>query len=579
MAKGLVGENAVISRRIRVLGVVWVCVSLPVITAVSAFVHSPGGYRFVLVFMACGAYTTPALAAGWYAMRRVLPHDRMATKLLLCSLCIAYAIGVASLVGLATGWNWANGAGVPAVALTGALKMTGLVLLLRSRSGRRALSVDVIEAVTSTVAVTAPLVVLWGPAVVDARASWFTLPCAVATVGAIAGTYWTVVLFVRLGPGRGIFATGAVVMAAVGVLNAALQTAQGVSGFTLPAPPLIALNAACFSMYLFIPLNVPLLLPAGLGRLPLQSQVRGVRLATVITLAGLVALWVATYLVVDVRPWALPFAFAVLSLLLVLGGLRQLAAAQEARRLYRQIEEASDERRQLLTQLLERSVHDRRRFAGQLYEQAIAAYASFSLMAGSEAMDFRTPSVVAQVSARVGGDLARQAESVRELVLVIRPLEGEPNKRERLGIPIRAYLATVYGDRMAPRLTVGVDDELALDWMTETVLLQIVQEALDNVGQHSRATTVDVGIQAAGERVALRVTDDGVGFDAASAPEGSGLATMRAAVAVTGGTLVVGSRPGEGTTILAHLGPDRSPAPAPPALPPSPPSLRIVPSG
>jgi signal transduction histidine kinase len=88
-----------------------------------------------------------------------------------------------------------------------------------------------------------------------------------------------------------------------------------------------------------------------------------------------------------------------------------------------------------------------------------------------------------------------------------------------------------------------------------------------------------VGIQAAGERVALRVTDDGVGFDPASAPEGSGLATMRAAVAVTGGTLVVGSRPGEGTTILAHLGPDRSPAPAPPAPPPSPPSLRIVPSG
>jgi signal transduction histidine kinase len=315
----------------------------------------------------------------------------------------------------------------------------------------------------------------------------------------------------------------------------------------------------------------------------------------------------------------------VVSLLLVLVGLRQMAAAQETRRLYRQVEEAADERRRLLTQLLERSVDDRRRFAGQLYAQALAAYTSFSMMAGSEVPRTRSPSVVAQVSARVGGDLARRAESVRELALVIRPVDDGGDQQERLAIPIRAYLASIYGDRPTPRLTVAVQGppdsaepsgssgppgssrspgapdsanppeapeppELVLDWMTETVLLQILQEALHNVWRHSRASAVDVAVHPVGTRVALRVTDDGVGFDPAVVPEGSGITTMRAAAAVGEGTLVVQSEPGRGTTVLAHLGADRppirrhpaaggAPDPGPEAAeePSSPPRLRVVP--
>jgi signal transduction histidine kinase len=555
---GLKTNADVFPAAVRWLGAAWVVGAIIFVTVVAAIAaDGPGAYVFVLIFFSCGAFTTPALPLTWYAARHAALCDRAGGMLALAGLVTAFSIGVAVLIGLGTGWRWANVAGVPAVALAGVLHVAGLMAWTRHRSGGRALSVDVLEAATSVLAVTAPLVVLWGPAVVEAEASWFTMPAAVATVCAIAATYWTMVLLVRVGPSRSPFVVSAVALAGLGAVDAALQTAQGISGFALPAPPLVALNALCFSMYLLIPLNAPVLLQSRLELLPPQSQVRGARLAIVVTLSGLVALWVATALVVDERPGVVWFSCVVVSLLLALTGFRQMAAAQETRRLYRQVETASEERRELLTQLLERSADDRRRFAGKLYEQALAAYTSFSVMAGSDVAHGPSSSALARVSARVGGDLARQAESVRELALAIRPQEGERAQRERLGIPIRAYLASIYGDRPTPRLTVEVAEELVPDWVTETVLLQVVQEALHNVWQHSEATSVEVSIQVAGARVAVRVTDDGVGFDPAAVPEGSGIATMRAAVAVAEGTVVITSEPGAGTTVLTHLGPDR----------------------
>jgi signal transduction histidine kinase len=563
----------------RRLAVVWLCLSLPFVTVTAAFVNSPGTYLFVLVFMGCGAYTAPAVIAGWYMVRNVPRPDRISYGFIYAGFLTLFAIGVGLLIGQATGWTWGNAIGIPAVACSGVAHMIGLALLLRSRSGRRALLVDTIEAVASVLAVTAPLVVLWGPTVAGAEHAWFTVPCALVLIPMVWGTYWTLTLYVRLGPDRTVFEVFGVVLAMVGILNVVLQTAQGVSGFSLPAPPLIGLTALCASMYLLIPLNAPLLLPPGLSRLPPQAQVRGATLATSVALAGTAVLLVATAVVADERPWAVPFALGVVSVLLVLAGLRQVAGARETRRLYRQVEEASDERRRLVAQLLERSVHDRRRFAGQLHEQAVAAYASFSALAatGRPAASSRS-SVVAQASALVQVDLARHADSLRELILAIRPLESGRAGGERLRTPIAAYLANAYGDQRPPRLAVTVDEPLVLDWVTETVLLQVLQEALHNVWRHSRARSVDVAVERAGEAVVVRVSDDGVGFDPSAVVDESGIAAMRASAAVLGGTLDVESRLGGGTVVTACLGPvDQPPSDQPPSEPEAPlPGLRLV---
>jgi two-component system NarL family sensor kinase len=85
-------------------------------------------------------------------------------------------------------------------------------------------------------------------------------------------------------------------------------------------------------------------------------------------------------------------------------------------------------------------------------------------------------------------------------------------------------------------------------------LLRVAQEALMNVERHARANNVTIQLSLAPERqrVTLRITDDGRGFDANASWPGHGLTNMRHRAQELGGSLSVKSRPGQ-TEILAEL--------------------------
>ncbi len=92
----------------------------------------------------------------------------------------------------------------------------------------------------------------------------------------------------------------------------------------------------------------------------------------------------------------------------------------------------------------------------------------------------------------------------------------------------------------------------ALPTRAEVVLLRAAQEALTNVRRHARARHVDVVLGYTAQGARLRVRDDGCGFDPA-APGGFGLDGMRARAAQVGGSLVVTSTPGAGTTVEVEV--------------------------
>jgi signal transduction histidine kinase len=89
----------------------------------------------------------------------------------------------------------------------------------------------------------------------------------------------------------------------------------------------------------------------------------------------------------------------------------------------------------------------------------------------------------------------------------------------------------------------------------ETTIYRVVQEAMANVVRHANATRVDILAERIGDRVVAMVEDDGVGFEPELVKHGDhfGLLGMRERVAALGGTLVVESRPGNGTTIVAEV--------------------------
>jgi signal transduction histidine kinase len=173
-------------------------------------------------------------------------------------------------------------------------------------------------------------------------------------------------------------------------------------------------------------------------------------------------------------------------------------------------------------------------------------------------------------------DLAKQAESLRQLMLAIRPMAMERTPSDNLGPPIQAYLDSLYGDTPTPALDVTVDHDVVLDWITETIVSRIVQEAIHNIWRHSSATHITVTIRGVDGQVEIRVSDDGSGFDPKANLFESGIAAMRSFAAFANGSLHVESAPGDGTTVVACLG-EPPPRPRHKARPRTP-RLRLVPT-
>ena len=79
---------------------------------------------------------------------------------------------------------------------------------------------------------------------------------------------------------------------------------------------------------------------------------------------------------------------------------------------------------------------------------------------------------------------------------------------------------------------------------------RIAQEALNNVLRHSGASRAQVVLTGAGQRLAMQVIDDGIGFDTEAASYGLGLTSIRERILSVNGAMSLMSSPGNGTSIL-----------------------------
>ncbi len=109
---------------------------------------------------------------------------------------------------------------------------------------------------------------------------------------------------------------------------------------------------------------------------------------------------------------------------------------------------------------------------------------------------------------------------------------------------------------------VAVETDLAappdlLDEASQTVVLRIVQEALQNVRKHASATRVRVTTRLEGDDWLLEVRDDGRGFDqdavAARSRRNFGLQFMRERAELIGASFGVRSRPDGGTIVTLGI--------------------------
>jgi signal transduction histidine kinase len=86
-------------------------------------------------------------------------------------------------------------------------------------------------------------------------------------------------------------------------------------------------------------------------------------------------------------------------------------------------------------------------------------------------------------------------------------------------------------------------------------LRQLVHEAFSNILRHARASRVTVRLASTRRRLALEISDDGIGFDPQAfeaeleAGRSQGLPNLRRRAQLLGAELAVRSAPGQGTSL------------------------------
>lgn len=99
-----------------------------------------------------------------------------------------------------------------------------------------------------------------------------------------------------------------------------------------------------------------------------------------------------------------------------------------------------------------------------------------------------------------------------------------------------------------------VPDSLSLDYSTG--LFRVLQESLQNVVKHAKATQVSVQLSGSPKGVGLSVTDNGSGFDSQDTSahrKGLGLINLQERLRLLGGFLRIHAQPGDGTKVCAWI--------------------------
>jgi signal transduction histidine kinase len=150
---------------------------------------------------------------------------------------------------------------------------------------------------------------------------------------------------------------------------------------------------------------------------------------------------------------------------------------------------------------------------------------------------------------------ARQAYAdVRESIVGLRVLPGPQRLLEDV---LREYLAR-WQEMSGVSTSLTLDSGIVLRPSQELQVVRIVQEALTNVRKHAKATLASIDLRRDGPELVATIKDNGQGFHSEARARNTefpqfGLSTMRERAESIGGTLLIESVPGSGTTVRFRL--------------------------
>ena len=238
----------------------------------------------------------------------------------------------------------------------------------------------------------------------------------------------------------------------------------------------------------------------------------------------------------------------------------QLGVAIEQARLYERLRKARERLRRLARQNLVAEEEERRRIARELHDETSQTLSGLALQL--QALVDKAEMSDNQDAEFIAGLKKVQSLTVQVHIEVSRLIADlRPSLLDTLGLvpAVRQHAET----RLQPlEINVSVETkgaERRFPSDVETALFRVVQGAIGNIVQHSKAKNATITLEYQPKEFLLNISDDGQGFDVSEITDveesgrGRGLFSMRERVGFLGGTSGVDSEIGVGTTVWARI--------------------------
>ena len=231
------------------------------------------------------------------------------------------------------------------------------------------------------------------------------------------------------------------------------------------------------------------------------------------------------------------------------------------------LDQMATAKREQTTLILRAQEEERRRLALELHDESsqnLTALLIYLEIMGQQLTALPNTSISQEARAQLEGGLAGLTGIAQHTLDNIRTLAQQlrPSVLDDLGL--HAALRWLAEDaRQRLRLTVELsleEVEYTLRHQQDidaslygTILFRIAQESLTNIARHAHAQHAWLTLKQEHDSICLVVRDDGSGFDTTKLPPGLGIFGMSERASQVGGTVLIQSQPGQGTTVQARL--------------------------
>jgi signal transduction histidine kinase len=220
------------------------------------------------------------------------------------------------------------------------------------------------------------------------------------------------------------------------------------------------------------------------------------------------------------------------------------------RRLFAQLSELSDKRRDLAQALITTRETTLREISRELHDEFGQVLTAIGLMLGRAAKQVPEGSPLRKDLREIGEVAQAALDNVRGLSQTL-----HPSILEELGLEstIQWYLSTA-GKQLGLEVTYEhVGKAAAIDQTTRIHVYRVLQEALSNVARHSGSKRAWVRLRCDADGLELEVEDHGKGLDPGTTPRGLGLVAMRERVELLKGSLEFLTPPDRGTLVRVRV--------------------------